>query len=710
MATADTGIVYSLQLKMQSALRDLRRLGAEARSAHERLTELGADTRRTDHSTDEMAESLRRASRDIQDAARAARELAAAQRDAAEAAKRQGRETGEAGDKARGAGLSFRSLGASVLGLAAGILTIEGLRRAVGELTQGLADARNLLQDSATRTGLSPETMKALKVATEGAGDSLEKVLPSLRQFPKRLADARKGTGDLVKVFKALGVELDTFPDADTALRTLLASLERVPDPAQRSALAVAAFGEAGGDLLVAVGDSSKFAAFVELTRRFGTRTGPDAAKAAGDWQVAMAGLTVALEETREQLAAAFGLGDGAGAEMVAAFGGTLIQLSVVVGAVIGQIGNRISDLLDGFRAVASGASGIANIARGITARALIGGKEGFEEQQRLFAQARDDFQRSFEQGGNFLLRNNPLGGAYSFGEAVVAIREANERGKEMGTAFVEGLTRAVKGTGGGGAGAGGGGVINIDDIFNTDEADAKKAAAELAAAAAAARQAWKLSLTATMRDAAALQAELTAWGADLRAWSAQTSAELDQLIAQLQQARAAAGAALASFTTGDLGGGISALLDLSRNTDAIDVFQSRIRGLGQDLLEAGAKFSEGLGLSGLSGRLSGLAGKINLGGGAGGFLSSAAGQAALGGVGAVLGVASQVGQAGQQLTGRRAGLREQLQRAQQAGDTADGGGDPAGAGQAGPADREVRQRLGGSHRASAQGAVRHAH
>lgn len=177
---------------------------------------------------------------------------------------------------------------------------------AVGSLGQQVADMRNQLVDAETRTGIYARTLAGLKLAAEGSGQQFAALESGLNQFPKRLSDVARGTGEARVAFEALGVEAkDANGDlrsSDEVFRELVKKIQAVENPTERAALAVAAFGESGGKVVQALG-TTELESFVDQAERFGVDVGPAAQQSAANWQRSMAELNLVFEQSKAELA-----------------------------------------------------------------------------------------------------------------------------------------------------------------------------------------------------------------------------------------------------------------------------------------------------------------------------------------------------------------------------------------------------------------------
>lgn len=297
-----------------------------------------------------------------------------------DAAKRAGDRMDEAGASSKAFGVDLKTLAAA--GLAAGA--------AFAGLVKQLADAKNLLSDTATRTGLTAQTIAGLDLAARGSGQSLQELSAGLSQFPKRLADAQRGTGEAKIAFEELGIqqrivsgELST---ADDVLRAFLGELGKVNDPTRQAALATQALGESGTKLLQAVGPSAEaLDAFADRARILGVSMSDAAAGGAADLQRSLADLETALLGVADRMVSAFA-GESGFAGLIDNFvtGLTAASTFIVrrweqVGIGIGGVIVGLSDLIDAL------IEGVQNLG----AAMLLLAQGDFGGAARLFGEAR---------------------------------------------------------------------------------------------------------------------------------------------------------------------------------------------------------------------------------------------------------------------------------------------------------------------------------
>ena len=184
--------------------------------------------------------------------------------------------------------------------IAAGFASAAAAGAGLLTLGQDVADARNELSDLSVETGISADTLAALRFGAIAAGKDLGNLTSGISQFAKRMAQAERAGGTLGQVFDGLGVELrNTDGDlrsADEVFRQTVQALASVEDETTRTAAAMELFGKSGGQLVnvtqVLGGDFDLFAGAVE---RVGVGMEGGAEEAA-EFQRAMAVLSQVLD------------------------------------------------------------------------------------------------------------------------------------------------------------------------------------------------------------------------------------------------------------------------------------------------------------------------------------------------------------------------------------------------------------------------------
>lgn len=143
------------------------------------------------------------------------------------------------------------ALKAAFVGLGAGA-AIAGIGRLVTS-TINLADELGKLS---VRSGISVESLSALKQAGELADVSIEDLRQGFRQLNLSLVEAQDSGSKAGQVFRALGVS--TTQGAEAAFRGFADALNQIPDAATRVAVAQEVLGRSGEKLLPLLAGGSK--------------------------------------------------------------------------------------------------------------------------------------------------------------------------------------------------------------------------------------------------------------------------------------------------------------------------------------------------------------------------------------------------------------------------------------------------------------------
>ena len=142
---------------------------------------------------------------------------------------------------------------ASAAGKALGVITAAGaaIGVAVGLTIQKFSD----LADAAEAIGISAQNLGYLQQSAQLAGVGADELNAALRRLQANLGDALiKGTGPGIDALKRLQVPLQDIINlpADEQLKKISAALKDIPNPAERSALAMDLLGKQGPRLLEA--------------------------------------------------------------------------------------------------------------------------------------------------------------------------------------------------------------------------------------------------------------------------------------------------------------------------------------------------------------------------------------------------------------------------------------------------------------------------
>jgi hypothetical protein len=191
------------------------------------------------------------------------------------------------------------------LGLAG--IASSGLIAAIGGLIKGFLSSVGPIGKFARQVGLSVEALQELQYAAHQSGVVAETFKKSLLVFSRGIGQARLGTGALNTMLLRLP---PSFRDAiigassmDEAVRIMLEGLAAVADPADRSALAVAAFGRGGMDMVhVAAKGAAGIARLRQEARDLGLVFDEEATEAASAMNAEMKVLSATIGGLRNAI------------------------------------------------------------------------------------------------------------------------------------------------------------------------------------------------------------------------------------------------------------------------------------------------------------------------------------------------------------------------------------------------------------------------
>ena len=164
-------------------------------------------------------------------------------------------------------------------GIAAGF-AVAGV--ALFSFTQHIADLSNQMVDASAKTGVSVETLSALRLAAEGSGLQFEALEAGLVKLPALMDKVNQGNKSAVRLFDRLGVSVtetrdgfETLRSADDVLKDIFESLKEVESAEEKAALAAKVFGQQAGPKFLQSGALDNLESFVELSKEFGLDQGP---------------------------------------------------------------------------------------------------------------------------------------------------------------------------------------------------------------------------------------------------------------------------------------------------------------------------------------------------------------------------------------------------------------------------------------------------
>ncbi len=178
-------------------------------------------------------------------------------------------------------GANLQKVGASMAAVGASITA------AFGVAVKSLANAADVADDTAKRTGLTVEAVQELAYAAKLCGTDLGTMEIALRTVQKNMA----GTGQESATFKAalegLGLSLKDLQltSPQEQFDTLSQAIAGVVDPSQRAGLAMAVFGRSGTALLPMLAEGADgIARLKQEAHQFGYVMDQETAKAGSDF------------------------------------------------------------------------------------------------------------------------------------------------------------------------------------------------------------------------------------------------------------------------------------------------------------------------------------------------------------------------------------------------------------------------------------------
>lgn len=200
----------------------------------------------------------------------------------------------------RGVAGTLKAVGAAMTATSAGVaLAIRGQLNAADEMSK-----------SAQRLGVPIETLSKLRHAANMSGVGVEQLSVGLKTMSRQMAEAAGGSKAALKIFDDLGV---SAMNADGSLRSteqvmsdVAESLSKMPDGAQKTALAMKLFGESGAALIPMLnGGASGLEAMMKEAESLGIVFDAKTGKAAENFNDNISRLKASLTGLVIQLAAA---------------------------------------------------------------------------------------------------------------------------------------------------------------------------------------------------------------------------------------------------------------------------------------------------------------------------------------------------------------------------------------------------------------------
>mgnify|MGYP003144329131 CR=1 FL=1 len=173
------------------------------------------------------------------------------------------------------------------------------------KVTQKVTDLTNELNDLSVRSGVTADSIQGLRQSLLASGQPASELNTILSGVATRFSTLAIKGGAVEKKFNDMGIAV---LDANGKLRSNndimldgIKKLQSIEDASERSRVAVLLFGKAGSKLNQALA-AGNFENFLKFTEKFGIDTGPEASKAAADFQVALSSLQTVMNGSLQRL------------------------------------------------------------------------------------------------------------------------------------------------------------------------------------------------------------------------------------------------------------------------------------------------------------------------------------------------------------------------------------------------------------------------
>lgn len=153
-------------------------------------------------------------------------------------------------------------------------------------MAKSFADAGSQVYDMSKKTGVSAESLGALKYAADQSGASIESVAKSMGAMAKFTTALASGNESAAKTMQQLGIDTKAFLSAspEQRLGMIADALNNIEDEGIRAGMAAKVLGKSGMDLLPMLeGGSAGLAGMTDRARKMGWVLSEEAAKAADE-------------------------------------------------------------------------------------------------------------------------------------------------------------------------------------------------------------------------------------------------------------------------------------------------------------------------------------------------------------------------------------------------------------------------------------------
>ena len=177
----------------------------------------------------------------------------------------------------------------SIVAYAAAYISLRGVISTVKALTNGLAEQGDEAAKNSIKIGITAESYQELKYAADLANVSGDAFSNSMQKLTKNIGEAKTGSGTLASFLKKVNPELlaqvKAAGSSEEAMKLLSDEIAGLGNAQDRAALATAAFGKSGMELLPMLENGSKDISKLQAeARKYGFVMSDEAAKASEEF------------------------------------------------------------------------------------------------------------------------------------------------------------------------------------------------------------------------------------------------------------------------------------------------------------------------------------------------------------------------------------------------------------------------------------------
>ena len=249
---------------------------------------------------------------------------------------------------------TFTSSFLNIRSAIAGVAALGGL----GFFVREAASAGTQLEELSIATGISARELDRLTRAFEADGVAAMQSQLAVRNFARRVGEARQGMGTYIRALEAAGITQQQLfsQDIGPLLRQFIAGLQGIEDGADRAAIAAQFFERAGLQLLTVLARSpEEFDRMIRRAELFGVRTNE---------------VTAELKDLDQSFTDIAQASETALAAIVAGFGGGLSDVITGVALSIAEVETNFQNLNSTLRIAITLASVLVSVLlfRGVAA------------------------------------------------------------------------------------------------------------------------------------------------------------------------------------------------------------------------------------------------------------------------------------------------------------------------------------------------------